>query len=434
MSATYAEAKASLNLTGAALWDAWKTHMPSMIDDVLASNADYEGDYPDEVQTQYRSLRRTLLAQINGTGPLKAQFDRAHLDMCAATDGPNITVAEASATIPIFQQYQSAKGIFAGNGVSEKVTARNISRGAVSAPTNLPIKRLTVNRWGQELQGGRFESIKIEVANQTLTIPRKVRFIGRAAGQDAVAGNALQFDEAGSGITSTEIDAYDPVSTPRVGGIITNPQLLFGGLTGGASVTTLNGWTTLSGTWTSDTTNVLPNRTTSLKTSVDGCYFEQQFTSSPDQNTPTPPAVWVFVNAAFVANACTITTQFGSHTQVFTGGSEISAGWNLLVADMDKDIWPLNYESATARTLKVTVGINTAGEASFAYAGMCPMSLVLGTWYLAWVGSVLPILGAIGSVTDTETSADAGKIAILQVLLYGATMPLTGTTNIDTIT
>lgn len=326
-----------------------------------------------------------------------------------------------------WRNYLDDTGIFTGGAVDSKVTARGLTRASEPTLTDFLILRLNVDELGQAMETGYAQRHTIEVVSGTGAGFRDVLIEGRRKGQDI-------FERLGSG-ESLQIRSIDDTNF-QGSQILANPTLA-NSVADGADITALTGWE-LSATnvWKADTSTTAAYYRTlerSIKTTTNGAYIQQDF--STELGGREPMVVVVACYPTGMASGDGITVAWGSKSQAFTALTQ--GQFNYLVVDRDKDLYPLQFDTAgTGNRVKLTVARSSGTMHIAAVFGVTFVRLN-GAYVAVVSKNTLPAQGYKGDFTDTFSLG--GKANDLFAGMFGDETPeaylnTTGTNTILAVT
>jgi len=395
------------------------TDGPAANTDVAAILAAYNGDEDAEVARLQDAVRAGELAQLSG--PLKQFLDRALLDWVHSSV---IQFSGTSVTNELFvrlRQYLDDVGPFAGGSVDKDVTARGWTRGSpslVSTPA-MNIYRITVDEYGQAIETGKAQVMRLNVVTPAGQTPKIVRVDPGDAGRDG-------FDAQGPGGPSLDLQLFD---YRTANGLLQNPTLAHG-VTAAASLSasSVSGWT-ISGTVVAGT-QLFRGLTSSVKMTADADYMEQTITARPKPRTPYLLMVWVYPEAGFTG---TVTLAWGSKSQAFN--SLTASQWNLLVIDRDLDTFPEQWD-AVGSSNRVRITATTAhNDFTVGLVQMVECKRDPSNCWLAGSNGITAAspadvaYGATGSITDSISESGQMQRVLEHAYpnLVEAYLPTTGT-------
>lgn len=332
---------------------------------------------------------------------------------CGAPEGAGISLAQALVRI---RDYAVAN--------SKSLDARNFTRGAASAGGsnvgNGLVRRVTVDEDGFALEGSHAEIKTLNcVSDQAQVQKHKEVFevLGATAEKDFI-------EVLGSGIVSG--DGSTPyltcLTTDDTKPYLANPTFsTYSGTAPTAGVESTPSAVTSITNWTL-------NNTAGARVSVDVVYrdlvteslrYSVKFTADNtisqtfnDVNRPTfPKRAPMYVQVAIYrkdAATGTITITFGAQSQAFTLGSLNNNAWNVVILDLDKDLYHKNWKSSGA-LFSIAVASLATGTMYIDDVIVAPMTFVNGAW-LAIVGGSTPF-SRNDTFTITDTVAGRGVMS-----------------------
>lgn len=435
MPATVGQSETALQYAVDFVYDALVTNRVADNSNAVAVLTNYSGDEKQELLAAIEGQRKVSVDSITAHG--RALVGRALLDWVHAA---GVTAPFTSVNDDLFvtlRQYYDDVGTFAGGSVDKKVTGRGWTRGTPSVGSyNWTISRITVDEYGQAIETGNPQVVRIVNRSLAADTRKVVVFTPGDAGRDI-------FDIQGPGGQTAEMTLFGPGASD---GLLNTPFFsLASGVTSIAAGTPAAGtsglpnWT-VSGTWTNNTTNLLnllgAPLTCGVKTSTANDYIQQIIPRAADRRRPYQLCLWVYPAAGFNAASGTVVVTWGSKSQTFS--SLTDSQWNLLKVTADVNCYPEQWDSPAsgANIVKVLVGVASVGL-TIGMVQMVPMQKVFGTWYAGTEGKtaaapVSPVVNAVATVTDTWSIA--GKIQhVLGVLwpdLQEAYLTTTGTNTL----
>lgn len=283
------------------------------------------------------------------------------------------------------------------------------------------VLRVTVDRNGEKMEAGLHnQNIDLEVVGNKATglgeWQTDVQIAPRNQGADI-------FQLLGP-IGKLTIRAVNEVNNPD--GVVANPNLNSGinSTTADAAVTSLTNWT-LSNvlampTHVVDRVNVF--RSLALGHKIYGTTATRRFSQNLNVRKakrffPHGFRIPVFKEGAPTGN---IVLTWGSKSQTWTMAS-LSAGWNYLSIDRDLDMYPENFDSATA-VIQLDVECTTGSAAAYTTIGAILGQVAKqfnGNFWFAWSQVGKSTLGQTATYADTMTVA--GKNATALYLAYHTT-------------
>ncbi len=129
----------------------------------------------------------------------------------------------------------------------------------------------------------------------------------------------------------------------------------------------------------------------------------QLFSEAPvklNVNTPYRPGVWVYRESSADG---TLTLTNGGISQAFTVTSLSNAAWNWVAFDLDKDLWPVNFNATNASFIMAWTG-RTTGSIVLDEVGYWQMLSIDGSWWVASGGVTKFLLDDTLAVTDSVPS------------------------------
>lgn len=281
-----------------------------------------------------------------------------------------------------------------------------------AASDNGIMDRLTVDEWGVTIEAGLHnQTLDVQVQEVATRYKHTVRVRPRQSGIDLF--NLL--GPSGYVDLTAANDAYS-----GNGGLVNNPTLTGANTTTDeAAVTSLNGWTLSSPsgspTHVWDTGIAYRGLTGSHKMYGNGTtrrFSQPLLVKQEHLYTPRNYMLAVYKTGTPVGN---ITVTWGGKSQVFTMGG-LSAGWNYLRLDRDRDLWPSQFASSDA-ALQIDFEFTSGSDSSnyINLAGVFGQNFTRfdGPWYAVWSrNGVATALGSVGSFADTMTTAGKNQTAL----------------------
>lgn len=281
-----------------------------------------------------------------------------------------------------------------------------------AAGDNGIMDRLTVDEWGVTIEAGLHnQTVDVQVLEVPTRYKHVVRVKPRQSGVDV-------FNLLGpSGYV--DITAPNDAASGE-GGIVSNPNLTgTNTTTDEGAVTSCTGWTLSSPSgspthlW--DTGIAYRGNAGSHKlygNSTTRRFSQPLVVKTAHLYTPRNYMLAVYKTGTPVGN---ITLTWGGKSQVFTMGG-LSAGWNYLRLDRDRDLWPSQFASSDA-ALQVDFEFTSGSDASnyINLAGIFGQVYKRfdGAWYGVWSrNGVATALGSVGSFADTMTTAGKNQTAL----------------------
>jgi len=366
-----------------------------------------------DVLTQLEAARALITTDYHGSyqEPAQAALNNYQLGLGAAVAPATIRALLA----PYWQAYAEALDLPAGMtddqifdyvqdtliaaGSNAAVKSRGLTLGdptAFSPTTKGTLRRLKVDR----------DDKNIEVANLEVMTFKCEKAFGetqRYLEQFSVRGsaaNAWGTDRDGSGFFTT-IAASGPDE-----GLLTNPRFASG--TKG-----LSGWDCADDTYVEKQSGTsyqyLPQRDPDatdyrLKITATTRIYQTLAQGSMPRGTP----LWV----SFALDRSTGTgvgsaeVELGAATKTYTLAS-LGAGYNLLVLELDKNLYWDNYSSGKTQ-IEVALDITlSSGYVLVSHAGLWQMRQIRGQWYLLEAGPSAFVVGDSSTVTDSLVSTDS---------------------------
>jgi hypothetical protein len=391
--ASKSNATADLKRTVNAVYELKNTHASAVLTDTDAIYDSYAGDeVAKALNTKTKSL--TALTDMNTTLTAQAKLDLVELAQAVGYVGTDVTAGAAH-----LRRYMTDSGEFTGDSVSEKFTARGITRGTLNMPTGVHLARSTYDEVGEVSQIGSGEAITASVTSTALDATQVVTL------QSEGPAPADPFTDGASGATLTLT-----LENESSNSLLTNPNLLSSGTTTDATnvgVSDIDGWTIdAADVFDIDEDKTWRSLTYTLQASKNG-YIEQALPTNLQSNVPYMPYV--------VANA---DGSFNGDMKITIGGTAYSSVW-----DGTDSAWTVitptltnGYMGQTDTAngkIKVEITGMSAGTINIARIGFVPMTgginkASFGTWWLGVVKDGNPTYGANSTITDTLSVS--GKI------------------------
>lgn len=295
------------------------------------------------------------------------------------------------------------------------------------------IDRLTIDENGEPLEGGRHGSNILAIVQSQ---PRRYASVLRFQASNPAAD---VFDMANA-VGFLDVPAINNVQTD---GLVTNPKLASGinSTTAGDAVTALSGWTlSTSGgapTHIVDTTNLY--RDLSLSHRIYGSGGQSRIFAQPlivrdgDRYTPQNDLIIVWKQGSPTGN---ITITRGGVSQTWTMAG-LSAGYNYLRLDRDRDCYPSKFASSGGTrgfTVECTTG-SASNYVSILFFDAQRYRNWNGFWHGHWSRNGESILFVQKAIADSQTAGGLNATAVaVAMAAYGALrlgyLPTSGATNI----
>lgn len=321
-------------------------------------------------------------------------------------------------------------------GTPDYVSARGKTMASNPAASAKGIfRRLLVDHLGEPIDDGWHGGTKIV---RIRSKPVRYQSVASIEGPPNPYSDALAYR---GGRTSRILTGYVAVNDSQQPSGIFNPYLTPSDLTHGASVTSITSWTlTNSGSAVVlvDTGVLWRGRTYSIKfrgPNTSYLEIEQVIPASVFANGYIPWDLGIPVRLETGWQG-TITVTWGSESQSFTHADLTNGAFKHLFLDLDKDLYPVNFDSAGAKwKIRFTNDTNNSSNAIY-IAGVLPYQMLNfeGHWYSHYSDESEP------TVEQTESFADSltvlGKVNDVLSFVYHdlapgwAHLPSSGTATI----
>lgn len=359
---TAAQAQQSIEDIGNAFYDHLITDGPSQLDRIttIAGN-----DLSQQPQGDIGNQRNRLNSILQS---YRVSMIRAFRDLAKA-DGVDIILPNGL-TNPVFRTIREWVGQFGRftGGTKQHVTARGWTRGSEINANGVNLYRLNVDRDGVAIDTGSPQIINVVSGDSASRNIQRVRIFGEPTGLDPfeLLGNSLDFN-------TPLINEESGVSSAAGGQQMQNHRLgnQSDDTTAFAANTDVGGWTMDAfASWARDLTNLLGTNLSSLRSTVDNAYFEQEITSRElDFYAPFLPFVWVYPTGVGAGEGVDI--LWGDQVQTFDVGTAGNGMWNLLVPTRDNLLFAGNFgTSSTGQLLRIRNNIPAGGTLDYGMAGM----------------------------------------------------------------
>lgn len=269
------------------------------------------------------------------------------------------------------------------------------------------INRLVVDESNVEIEGGLPATIDCTVIAKPAQYRSITRLQARTKGIDIF--NLLGPDGF------VDIEAVNGAGGRN---LVTNPNLSnANSSTDETAVTSLSGWTVSDAvagmTHKIDTDIAYRGNAFSHKlygTSGTRRFSQPLIVARSDIYTPRLYMLAVYVTGTV---AGTLTVTWGSKSQAFTIGS-LSAGWNYLILDRDRDLFPSQFDSGD-NVLQIDVAMTTGDASNYinlAYVGGQNMVNFNGAYYAVWSRNGVSTLYDLNSLADSQDGAGLNQNAL----------------------
>jgi hypothetical protein len=367
---------------------------PDVLGQIEAARAlvttDYHGSYQEAAQAALNTYQAGLGSPVAPSviRALLSPYWRAYAEALGLPAG-----------ITDDQIFDYVQDTLIAAGSNAAVKSRDLTLGtptAFSPATKGVLRRLKVDR----------DDKNIEVANLEVMTFKCEKAFGetqRYLEQFSVRGAAANVwgtDRAGSGINTT-ITASGPDE-----GLLTNPRFASG--TQG-----LSGWDCSDDTKVEKQSGTsyqyLPQRdpdATDYRLKITGT--TRIYQTLAQGNIPRGTPMWlVFVlDRSTGTGVGTAEVELGAATKTYTL-TALSSGYNLLVLDLDKNLYWDNFSSGKTQ-IEVALDLTiSSGYVLVAHAGLWRMVQIRGQWYLVEAGPTPFVVGDSSTVTDALVSTDS---------------------------
>lgn len=388
---TTAQAQTTFLNVVASAWDFLQTQGPAVITNINDFNSGFAGDrrgaFDDKIQAVRGSLVTTFQNHQAWLG--EALFD---LSRSASIRSPYAAEPFGAQNMVFLREYYDDVGRFSGGSVDSKFPTRGWTR--ASAPSGQTWKhyRLTVDEYGQGIETGAPQKVEVRCITGPGRKTKTLQFTGQNTGQDV-------FDRKGGGSPFT-LDLFDE---SNITSLLNNP--FFDNSAADAATisnTSVSGWT-LTGTWVQDKTNLFRTGLNQvLKTSVASTATQRLTISEARRRTPHIFGVWV--NKTVGTFTGTVQIDWGSKSQSWADAA-IGAEWQFLAIDMDKDLYPNNWDETDASFLLTVTP--TAGYLLVSGIVARPMvnNTLVGGWDEGVSGTADTTENEIATYEDTLVAA-----------------------------
>lgn len=392
------------------LFNFGRTSSENIISLVDAIKANATGDYSNEIVTAAASFRQRY-ASLVGAGEMRKLFDAVFRTLLKDLIDNKGNLDPASNWTAIYDYHRN-------NGYAVKSRTINYDSSATTSGTGSgTVHRLTINRYGREIEGA-------DVPLNILLTCVSDETSGENPGEEQFSIEALRaaFDILNRGDT-VAVDVPPKTIRPiNSDGIVVDHSFQTTDIAV-ADPTDLGAWIDSAGVYGSAKyALVVDSQMSSVEEETNGAGISleikgnhtiYQDISISDFNAPHFWSLRVKPGASIAGGTLTFTWGSKSQAVSLTG---LSAGaWNIVTATLDENLYPFNWASATNR-VQIAISGLSGDTVRVDLVRMAPMTSFNGTWWAMDAGSTQFLAGA-NKKTFAYGDGLAGSDAVINQLI-----------------